>query len=95
MADEAPFDPAAAGSVGAYVRSLPGTAPPLKTTIHPFDEMYRYERWKARGPEAAACLYFHTGHSTFQMVERIVRWRFGGFDGVHRFLDFASGYGRA
>jgi len=80
--------------VGAYVRSLPGPDVPLRTAIHPCDEMYRYERGNARGPEAAGCLYFHIGHSTFQTVERIVRWRFGGFGAIRRFLDFASGYGR-
>ena len=39
--------------------------------------------------------YFATGHQIFRAVREIVEWRFGSFEGVRAFLDFASGYGRS
>ena len=91
----APLDPTTEASVADYVRSLVRTGAALDTRIHPGDEMYGYELGQPRrSPATAAVFYFHTGHTISQMVERIVRWRFGGFEGVGRFFDFASGFGR-
>jgi SAM-dependent methyltransferase len=57
--------------------------------------MYLYERSiPFRSREAAAIGYFATGRQIFRTLREIVAWRFGGFDRVGAFLDFASGYGR-
>jgi SAM-dependent methyltransferase len=89
------MDPCASRDVAAYVRSLEDARAPLWTGIHPSDEMYRYElSLPYRTRETAAIGYFATGHQILQAVEEVVAWRFGGFDAVRSFLDFASGYGR-
>lgn len=95
MTPEALLDPCASRDVAAYVRGLEDGRAALWTGIHPSDEMYRYElSLPYRTRETAAIGYFSTGHQILRTVEEVVAWRFGGFDAVRSFLDFASGYGR-
>lgn len=92
---DSPFEPCAAADVAAYVRGLEASGRPLKTTIHGSDEMFRFELGAPhRSPEAAAILYFATGHQIFHTIQEILAWRFGDVGGVRAVLDFASGYGR-
>jgi SAM-dependent methyltransferase len=95
MASEGPFDPCDSAEVAAFVRGLIGAGPPLETKIHSADEMFRYDLATpyASRPTAAVS-YLATGRQIFRAVEDAIAWRFGGFDGVRSFLDFASGYGR-
>jgi SAM-dependent methyltransferase len=96
MASEAPFDPCESDEVAACVRDLAGPGPPLVTRIHPADEMYRFElEAPRRSPETAAVWYFAAARGIFRAASAVVAWRFGGWDRVSSFLDFASGYGRA
>jgi SAM-dependent methyltransferase len=94
---EEPFDPAISSpTVAAFARGLDPDLGPLVTRIHPADEMYRYDLAQPyRTPEAAALSYLSIGHLVFQAVDDVIRWRFGSFDAVGAFLDFASGYGRS
>ncbi|MFL5734354.1 MAG: class I SAM-dependent methyltransferase [Chloroflexia bacterium] len=48
-----------------------------------------------RGSEAIArSEYFTSGAQVLNIIEQLVRWKFGSFEGLSTFLDFASGYGR-
>lgn len=38
--------------------------------------------------------YFQSGARIVESLRQIVDWRFGGFDRLERYLDFASGWGR-
>jgi len=88
------FDPAASPDVAAFVRSVEGKWGPLDTRVGASDEMYAYERSGLRSEDAAAVAYFFMGHQLFRTIEDVVAWKFGGFDGIGSFLDFASGFGR-
>ena len=58
--------------------------------------MYRFELHQPRRcAETAAVFYFHTGHTIFETLDHLARWRFGALERVGRMLDFASGFGRA
>lgn len=59
------------------------------------DEMYSYllDYWKG-DVDQAYLEYLQTGKQMLNIVKQVVEWRFGGFDKVTTFLDFASGYGR-
>ena len=96
MPDDAGIlQPCAWKDVAAFVGRLGEEGGPLLTEVHPSDEMYLYERSiPYRSREAAAIGYFATGRQIFRTLREIVAWRFGGFDRVGAFLDFASGYGR-
>lgn len=96
MTDDAGIlQPRAWKDVAAFVGRLGEEGGPLLTEVHPSDEMYLYERSiPYRSREAAAIGYFATGRQIFRTLREIVAWRFGGFDRVGAFLDFASGYGR-
>lgn len=81
--------------LSAYLRAELGEVDAIDTTIHPNDEMLQ----PAGDPDQQdldhfLIHYFRAGLSMRSTVEQIVRWRFGGFDGVGSLLDFASGYGR-
>jgi SAM-dependent methyltransferase len=64
----------------------------LNLQIHPHDQMFLFKAPKDR--ELAARAYFDIGRAIADSVRQIVEWRFGGFERVNRFLDFAAGYGR-
>ncbi len=67
---------------------------PLNTNIHKSDQMYNFIT-SARGSELIArSEYFTSGVYLLKIVEQLVLWKFGSFEGVRSFLDFASGYGR-
>jgi SAM-dependent methyltransferase len=95
MESEGVFEACDFPDVAAYVRGLIGEEAALETRIHSADEMYRYDlATPYASRQTAALLYLATGRQIFRAVEDAVAWRFGGFDAVRSFLDFASGYGR-
>jgi SAM-dependent methyltransferase len=94
--NEPTFDPGLWEEVASYVQGLDDGGKPLATRIHSADEMYLYDLSMAyQSRETAAIFYFSAGQLIFRTVAEIVRWRFGSFDAVRSFLDFASGYGRS
>ena len=95
-AEEPLLEPSTWRDVAGYLEGFREGGPPIWSRIHPADEMYAYERsMPYRTREAAAIGYFATGHQIYRAVREIVEWRFGTFEGVRAFLDFASGYGRS
>ena len=66
----------------------------IDLTIHPADEMLRYQTALFDGDrDRGLAGYLESGRWAARMTEQIVDWRFGGFGDVEM-LDFASGYGR-
>lgn len=69
--------------------------PALRRRIDPRDEMLAYLVAVHEGDrDQALVTYFASGLRLFRAFDRIVSWRFGGWPGIGRLLDFASGYGR-
>jgi SAM-dependent methyltransferase len=63
--------------------------------IHSRDDMLRYAMIQSSGDVAGAHLdYMANGLVVLQSMRQLVRWRFGGWDGVGAVLDFAAGFGR-
>ncbi len=58
------------------------------------DDMYRVNLEHGDGPATVVRSYFATGLEVVSVVDQIVAWRFGGWEGVGSMLDFAAGYGR-
>ncbi|MDY7023603.1 MAG: class I SAM-dependent methyltransferase [Cyanobacteriota bacterium] len=63
-------------------------------TIHEQDEMYLFALQNHKFPEKARIRYHFNGRRIFDAVRQVVQWKFQGFNSIHSFLDFASGYGR-
>ncbi len=81
-------------SVSAYLKQL-ASSDRVNGLIHKDDEMFAFTLGKnLRDRDLSACGYFETGKSIADSVGQLVKWKFGGFQNVNRFLDFASGYGR-
>ncbi|HEX4954334.1 MAG TPA: class I SAM-dependent methyltransferase [Thermoanaerobaculia bacterium] len=73
---------------------LPETGP-VDTLIHPADEMLGFLTEAHGGdPTRGRVAYFVSGLAIFDAYRQLVTWRFGGWQGVGRLLDFASGFGR-
>ncbi len=71
-----------------------GFSPEIDLTIHPADEMLRYQAALFDGDrDRGLAGYLESGRWAARMTEQIVDWRFGDF-GDLEMLDFASGYGR-
>jgi SAM-dependent methyltransferase len=79
------------------VEFLKYLAPPgaVNARIHEDDEMFVFTARKNRDQyEIAARDYLRTGKVIADSVSQFVKWKFGGFEHVNKFLDFACGYGR-
>jgi SAM-dependent methyltransferase len=67
---------------------------PLNTNIHKNDQMLDFSA-AARGTTSIARSdYFTSGAELLSVLEQLARWKFGSFENVASFLDFAGGYGR-
>ena len=70
-------------------------APGVDAAIHAGDEMLAFLDGKHGGDrDQGLAVYFRSGHSAFDVVERLVLSGLGGWERVGSLLDFASGYGR-
>jgi hypothetical protein len=59
------------------------------------DEMFLHTLKGYRGRrERAVVTYLVQGREMMEELRQIASWRFGGWPGVSRILDFASGFGR-
>lgn len=89
------FDPARDSAVvRSFLQSLVGDHH-FNSQIHVADEMFLFDLESLRrSAECAAILYLLQGYQILQTLRQVVTWRFGGFQTVRSFLDFASGYGR-
>ncbi|MEL7037039.1 MAG: class I SAM-dependent methyltransferase [Cyanobacteria bacterium J06592_8] len=66
----------------------------FNATINKQDEMYLFALQNHKFPEKARIRYHFNGQRIFDAVRQVVQWKFQGFNSIHSFLDFASGYGR-
>lgn len=66
----------------------------FRTAIHPDDDIYRYLQTHFQNDDLAVLSYIRSGAWALADLGQIVEWRFGGFGGVGRMLEFACGYGR-
>lgn len=81
--------------VSALLRDQVSDLLPVNSRICKADEMLSYLlSLEGADRDTALAAYFETGIGIFQALRQIVGWRFGGFSGIGRLLDFASGYGR-
>jgi SAM-dependent methyltransferase len=91
----APLPPAGGRLVAALLADRLGDARQVSLALHPDDEMLAF-LVAVRGGDRDQGLvaYFESALRIYRAVDQIVAWRFGGWAGVGRLLDFASGYGR-
>jgi len=81
-------------SVREFVRQFAPTGV-LNTRIHRHDQMLLFEgRGGRQKRDSAVRTYFQIGSDIADSIRQLVKWKFGGFQNVNKFLDFASGYGR-
>jgi SAM-dependent methyltransferase len=80
--------------LASYLYALIGSHEPVNTVMHNDDEMFIFTLGQSRDREQAIRHYMRTGKEFLDSVDQIVKWRFGGFDRIGSFLDFACGYGR-
>jgi SAM-dependent methyltransferase len=81
-------------AVSGYLKEL-ASSDRVNSLIHKDDEMFVFTLGKKQSDrDLSASDYFETGKRIADSVGQLVRWKFGGFQNVNRFLDFASGYGR-
>ncbi len=67
----------------------------LDLAVHEDDEMLHYSFLQNEGDfDAGVSTYFLSGAEVFATLRQIVGWRWGGFEGVERLLDFGGGFGR-
>jgi SAM-dependent methyltransferase len=71
-----------------------GLTAPLNTNIHKNDQMLSFVASVLGSKAVARSEYFSSGAQLVKILEQLVRWKFGSFDNLSSFLDFASGYGR-
>ncbi|HST05174.1 MAG TPA: class I SAM-dependent methyltransferase [Chloroflexia bacterium] len=71
-----------------------GTAGHFNTNVYPSDQMLTFVASVIGNEEIARGTYFRSGAQLMDIVAQLVEWKFGSFDKVEAFLDFASGYGR-
>lgn len=82
--------------IKALIRDQAVAPESFNALISTQDEMLLYTLQVTQGNEVLSCLdYFRLGRGITDMVHQVVDWYFGGFSKVARYLDFASGYGRA
>lgn len=58
------------------------------------DEMYLFALANHGTPDRACIRYYFNGRRILDAVRQVLEWKFGQFEQVSSFLDFASGYGR-
>jgi len=81
-------------SVRGYVKQL-APARELNIRIHPHDQMLLFKgRDSKEKRDFAARSYFEIGSNVTDSIRQLMQWKFGRVENVHKFLDFASGYGR-
>ena len=80
-------------TVPAVLQNALGLVRALNTNIHENDQMLGFVA-AARSEATARSDYFTSGAQLLKTVEQLVLWKFGSFENVQAFLDFASGYGR-
>ncbi|MEO6458055.1 MAG: methyltransferase [Chloroflexia bacterium] len=81
-------------AVRALLQNTLGLFAALNTNIHKNDQMLGFVA-AARSSEAVArSEYFTSGAQLLKILEQLVVWKFGSFENLPAFLDFASGYGR-
>ncbi|NJO70796.1 MAG: methyltransferase [Oscillatoriales cyanobacterium RM1_1_9] len=56
--------------------------------------LYPWQELEDQNSDRTLLNYFTLGRAIFNGLEQIVRWHFGEFSQIDRFLDFACGYGR-
>lgn len=66
----------------------------FNTEVHASDQMLNFVASVLGKDEVAWFYYVRSGAQLMDLVRQLVRWRFGGFEKVVAFLDFASGFGR-
>lgn len=77
-----------------YLHALLGAHKSLSTVMHNDDEMFIFTLGQSRDRDQAIRHYMRTGKEVLDGVKQVVKWKFGGFDRLDSFLDFACGYGR-
>jgi len=77
-----------------YLHALLGAHESVSTVMHSDDEMFAYTLRHSRDRDQAVRHYMRTGKEVLDGVNQVVKWKFGGFDRLASFLDFACGYGR-
>lgn len=83
------------GLLRAFLEAETKVVDTFNSNISVKDEMYLFLLDQLKGNVDEACIeYLRTGKQMLNMVKQVVEWRFGGFENVPTFLDFASGYGR-
>ena len=66
----------------------------MNTHIHKDDQMLSFAAEVRGSEEIALADYFRSGGALLNAVRQLVTWKFGSFDRLAAFLDFAGGYGR-
>ncbi len=82
--------------IRAFLRDQTVSPESFNTVISTHDEMLLYTLQVTKDNYHISYLdYFGAGRRIIDTIRQVVDWYFGGFGKVTRFLDFASGYGRA
>lgn len=82
-------------AIRAFIQDQALQAATFNPNIHPDDEMFLFLLNFYQGNREKALLaYFKSGQEVMDRVRQIVTWKFGGFENLDSFLDFACGYGR-
>ena len=81
-------------SVEEVLKGSFGAAGHFNTNVHPADQMLNFGASVMGSEELARGQYFRSGAQLMDVVEQLVEWKFGSFENVAAFLDFASGFGR-
>jgi SAM-dependent methyltransferase len=71
-----------------------GTGHSVDISVARKDDMYIWSELICGARPIGAMAYFRAGLLIYDFVADVVKWRFGPFDNVGSFLDFASGHGR-
>src|SRR3954454_1396751 len=63
--------------------------------VHADDDMFKFAWDSTSTTQLAVFSYFRAGIQIFETAREIVEWRFGSFEKLDSFCDFAAGYGRS
>jgi|GEM_PF-239819 len=66
----------------------------LNTNISKNDVMFHYALFHDDNLENSYKHYMMNGLNSFNLVNKLIKHKFGNFSSINSFLDFASGYGR-
>ncbi|NES96982.1 MAG: class I SAM-dependent methyltransferase [Desertifilum sp. SIO1I2] len=82
-------------AIRAFIQDQAVQAATFNSNIHPDDEMFSFLLDFYQGnTEKALLAYFKSGQEVMDRVRQIIEWKFGNFEKLESFLDFACGYGR-